>query len=100
MEKEMRKAVRLTEFHNESLNSAWCRHFGAGPVLSLPLQFPPSPDYKNVVVLAVAIDNVVARLNEHAFVGALAAFLKEGNPFPHKVSVRVDKWWRGQDDAS
>eukprot|EP00961_Rhodomonas_salina_P279453 3775117-Rhodomonas_salina.1 len=49
VEKEMRKAVCLTEFHNESLNSAWCRHFGAGPVLSPPLQFPPSPDYENVV---------------------------------------------------
>eukprot|EP00961_Rhodomonas_salina_P179266 2418912-Rhodomonas_salina.1 len=96
----MRRAVRLTEYHNESLNSAWCRHFGAGPVLSLPLRFPSTQDYETVSICCIGIDNIVARLNEHAFLKSFLVFLTDGDPFPHKLTARVDKWWRGPDNAA
>lgn len=50
MEKEMHSVLRLTEFHNEELNSAWCSHLGAGTVTSLPLHFPPARDYESVLI--------------------------------------------------
>ena len=99
MEKEIRRVLRLTEFHDDALNSAWCRHLGAGAITSLPLQFPPARDYESVLIRVTAIDNVVARLNEHAFAKALLTFLQADDPFPHKVTARVDKWWRGPDNA-
>eukprot|EP00961_Rhodomonas_salina_P151845 2043947-Rhodomonas_salina.1 len=95
----MCRVLRLTKFHSDSLNSAWCRYVGIGAITSLPLPFPPTKDYETVLIRVSAVDNVVARLNEHAFLKSFLTFVQEDDPFPHKITARVDKWWRGPDNA-
>eukprot|EP00961_Rhodomonas_salina_P149633 2014481-Rhodomonas_salina.1 len=72
---------------------------GTGAITSLPLPFLPTKDYETVLIRVSAVDNVVARLNEHAFLKSFLTFVQEDDPFPHKITARVDKWWRGPDNA-
>lgn len=53
-----------------------------------------------MIIHVVGVDNRVLLLNDHPFLEAFVTFLKQDNPFQHKITASVDHSWGRPNSAS